>query len=280
MIKKLYLVLFVLFSSKLSAQTTLNFNKRFVQCEDKWVAFKPIKDSVYAFGFIYIDEKAGLTLNYEGTFNITSSGIYVPQKIDTTSLKVRLEPNNVLVALIPENKFRELNISAIPEWLSVYKRDTNSIQRLYKWGFMYNGWQECAKALTFLERAEKINRNYPGLAVELSFSYNCLEQYDKAEAILEEEIKLNAGDAYVNKEYIYTLVKNYKIDKAVVQFESSLKNLNDKQYHAENCYNIMQYFYTQNDKANFNKWYKILQKQPNENNTITNNANFMKRQMK
>jgi tetratricopeptide (TPR) repeat protein len=273
-----YLLLFVtLFASRLSAQTILSFDKRFVQCEDKWVAFKPGKDSSLAFGFIYIDAQAGLTLNYEGNFKILVSGEFVPKKFDSASMKVRLQANNVLVALIPENRFQELKIQPVPDWLKYYKTDTNSVERLYRWGYLYNGWEECAKALTYLEKAEKINPKFKGLAVELSFSYNCLGQYDKAELILEEEIKTNSADAYVNKEYIYTLTKNNRIEKAVYQFGLSLKTLKDNQYNAENCYNILQYYYKQKDKVNFNIWYDVLQKQPNENNLITKYADNMKK---
>lgn len=270
------LLLTFLFATKLNAQTNLHFDKRFVESEDKWVAFRPDKDSNYAYGFIYIDAQAGLTLNYEGTFRVLPTGEFIPKKLDSTNMKVRLQPNNVLVAFIPENKFQQLKISATPDWLKYYKTDTNSIERLYRWGYMYNGWNECAKALTYLEKAEKINPKFKGLAVELSFSYNCLKQYDKAELILEEDIKTNSNDAYVNKEYIYTLTQNNKIDKAVSQFEFSLKTLTDKQYNAENCYNILQYYYNQKDKVNFNKWYDMLQKQPNENKMITKYADNMK----
>ncbi|MBS0646773.1 MAG: hypothetical protein JSR97_09335 [Verrucomicrobia bacterium] len=273
---KYSLLFIILFATRLNAQSTLNFDKRFVESEDKWVAFSPDKDSSYAYGFIYIDEQAGLTLNYEGTFKISPTGEFIPKKLDSTNMKVRLQPNNVLVAFIPDNKFQELKVPAIPDWLKYYKTDTNSIERLYRWGYMYNGWDECAKALTYLEKAEKINPKFKGLAVELSFSYNCLKQYDKAELILEEDIKTNSGDAYVNKEYIYTLTKNNKISKAVNQFETSLKTLKDNQYNAENCYNILQYYYNQKDKANFNKWYDILQKQPNQNKMITKYADNMK----
>lgn len=273
---KYLLILTVIFATKLNAQTILRFDKRFVESEDKWVAFKPDKDSSYAYGFIYIDAQAGLTFNYEGTFKVLPTGDFVPKKLDSTNMKVRLQPNSVLVAFIPDNKFQELKISATPDWLKFYKTDTNSIERLYRWGYMYNGWDECAKALTYLEKAEKINPEFKGLAVELSFSYNCLKQYDKAELILEEEIKTNSTDAYVNKEYIYTLTKNNKIDQAVNQFETSLKTLKDNQYNAENCYNILQCYYNQKDKVNFNKWYDILQKQPNENKLITKYADNMK----
>ena len=273
---KYILLIAIVFATKLNAQTNLTFDKRFVQSEDKWVAFKPDKDSSYAFGFIYIDSEAGLTLNYEGSFKVLPTGEFVSTKPDSTNIKVRLEPNNVLVAFIPDNKFQELNISPTPDWLKYYKTDTTSIERLYRWGYMYNGWGECAKALTYLEKAEKIDPKFKGLAVEISFSYNCLKQFDEAELILEEEIKVNPTDAYVNKEYIYTLAKNNKIDKAINQFETSLTTLEDNQYNAENCFNILQYYYYQKDKTNFNKWYKILQKQPNENKMITKYAEIMK----
>ncbi len=273
---KYLFLLMLLFATKLNAQTTLRFDKRFVQSEDKWVAFQPDKDSAYNYGFIYIDSEAGLTLNVEGTFTITVTGEFVPKKIDNTNLKVRLEPNNVLVAFIPEHKFKELKITAIPDWLKHYKTDTTSIEHLYRWGFMYNAWNECAKALSYLEKAEKINPKFNGLAVELSFSYNCLEQYSKAEQILEEEIKTNPADAYVNKEYIFTLTKNSKIDKAVRQFETSNKTLKENPFNAENCYNILQFYYLKKDKSNFNQWYETLQKLPVDNKMITDYAGKMK----
>lgn len=271
--KHLLLLFFIV--TNLNAQSTLDFNKRFVESEDKWVAFQKNEEDSYAYGFIYIDEDAGLTLNYEGTFTITQNGEFIPTKFNNSSMKVRLEPNDVLVAFIPEDKFNNLKIEAVPDWLKYYKENENSIERLYKWGFMYNGWNECAKALTFLEKAEKINPKHPQLAVELSFSYNCLKQYSKAENILEKEIKSNSKDAYVSKEYIYTLTKSNNIDKAIKQYKAAAKILEDKQYDAENCYNILQYFYFKKDKENFNIWYKELSKLEINNEMIKQYANTM-----
>lgn len=273
---KYLFLLIVLPTTALHAQTELNFDKRFVESEDKWVAFQKNEAGSYPFGFIYIDSQAGLTLNYEGTFKISETGEFIPSKIDNTSMKARLEPNNVLVAFIPEQKFNELKIDSIPDWLKHYKTDVNSIERLYKWGYMYNGWNECAKALTFLEKAKTIDPKYKGLAVELAFSYNCLKEYDKAESILEEDIKTNTSDAYVSKEYIYTLTKNNKIDKAIQQYTSAQETVKNKQYDAENCYNILQYFYFQKDKEHFNKWYTELSKLEVQNNMIREYADRMK----
>ena len=101
---KYLFIFFLLITVNAKAQIILNFDKRFVQCEDNWVAFQKDKDNKYMYGYIYIDAQAGLTLNYEGTFTISQDGRFIPQKIDSTNLKVRLKPNEVKVAIIPQNK--------------------------------------------------------------------------------------------------------------------------------------------------------------------------------
>lgn len=251
---KYLLLLAVFFATKINAQSILNFDKRFVQSEDKWVAFPPDKDSSLHFGFIYIDEQAGLTLNYEGTFRILSSGQFVPQKLDSTSMKVRLNPNNVLVAFIPESKFEELKIQAVPKWLAAYKSDSNSVARLYKWGFTYNGWDECAKALPYLQKAEKIDPTYSGLSVELAFSYNCLGQYENAISVLQYALKTTPTDAYTNKELIYAQIKSGQLDKAAESCKRALKVCTDTTYNGENCYNLLHNLFEKKDRKNFNLW--------------------------
>jgi hypothetical protein len=132
-----------LFSTLLSlntlAQTNIEFNKRFVECEDKWVAFSMGEDSSYTYGFIYIDAQAGLTFNREGKFKINSNYLLEVTKNKEASIKVRLQPNNVKVAIIPSTMFKELQIEEYPDWLKFYKNDTATAKRLFNWGFMYNG---------------------------------------------------------------------------------------------------------------------------------------------
>lgn len=276
---KLGFILFVLFSFKLNAQSNLQFDKRYVECEDRWVAFKMNKDSTYTFGFIYIDEQAGLTIQVEGHFRYKQDQTIVLEKSKNSNMKIRLQPNAVQVALIPEAMFSSLNIVAVPEWLHFYKPDTLSAQRLYKWGYLYNGWNECSKALGFLLQARKLNPKFEGLNVELAFSYNCLDKYDSAEIILAEDVKLYPSNAYINKEYIYTLVKAKKIDKAIQQYNATLKLLKDQSFNSENCYNILQYYYVQKDKKNFDLWCKELKKWPLENEQIQFYIDKMKKEL-
>ncbi|HMC84918.1 MAG TPA: hypothetical protein VKI61_05305 [Chitinophagaceae bacterium] len=167
-------------------------------------------------------------------------------------MKIRLEPNKVLVAFIPENRFAELQIPITPEWLKYYKTDTASVERLYKWGYMYNGWDECAKALTYLEKAKKINPNFKGLEVELAFSYNCLLQFDKAILVLRNALVSNPTDAYINKELIYAQIKSGQLDIASESCKNAISVCKDKTYNAENCYNLLHELYIKKDKENFN----------------------------
>lgn len=253
-----YLSLLTLFIVTFSlGQSTLNFDKRFVQSEDKWVAFPADSTNSYPFGFIYIDEEAGLTLDYAGTFRVNEKGKYLVKEKETEgSMKVRLEPNQVKVAHIPENILSELSISPIPEWLHHYKQNENSIERQYKWGYQYNGWGECEKALEFLNKAYAQNPNFKGLRVELAYSHNCLKNPNKAIEYLMEILKEDEVNAYVVKELIYSHVSNKNIqeaEKIYLLFDSKIE---DKTYQLENAFNILGGYYLKGDKENFHRWLK------------------------
>ncbi|WP_121328580.1 hypothetical protein [Flavobacterium sp. 81] len=77
---KIFSVLVLVVSLHLAAQSNLQFDKRFVQSEDKWVAFPKDSTDNYPYGFIYIDAQAGLTLDYKGTFKIDEKGKFIPEK--------------------------------------------------------------------------------------------------------------------------------------------------------------------------------------------------------
>lgn len=257
--------LFILLSLNLNAQS-LKFDKINTQCEDKWIANQMDKDSTYTFGFIYIDPEAGLTFNYEGSFKIDKKGKFNRIKEQPTSLKQRLNPNRRALAEIPESKYKELNIQKVPDWLKFYKTDENTIERLFKWGFMYNGWEECGKALEYLEKAKKIDPNFKGLKVELAYSYNCLGRYNDAVEVLQEALKIQPNDAYINKELIFSQSKLNKIDVAESSFRKALKLCEDKTYNAENAFQIVQGYFIKKDKLNFERFlneFSVLLKSDN-----------------
>ncbi|WP_162147778.1 tetratricopeptide repeat protein [Flavobacterium saliperosum] len=258
--KKLILIILLFSTIYCVAQDKLNFNTKFTQSEDKWVAFPADSLGSHIFGFIYIDSQAGLTFDYSGSFKINSNGKFILKKKEMEgSIKHRLQPNNTLVAIIPESHFTELEVSKFPEWLKYYKEDENTIERLYKWGYMYNGWGECAKALEFLEKANKINPDYKGLRVELGFSYNCLGQSQNAINILKAALKIEPKDAYIYKELLYSQIHNNQLNDAITTYDKIVAEIADKTYNAENAYNILAGYFSQKNLEKFNEWIKKTQ---------------------
>jgi tetratricopeptide (TPR) repeat protein len=280
---KYFLLLFTLFTITLNAQNTLKFDKRNVQCEDKWIAYQIDKDSTYTFGFIYIDSQAGLTLNYEGKFKIDNKGKFNRIESDTKKevgfMKVRLQPNKTTIAEIPESKFKELNIEKTPNWLTSYKTDENSVGRLYRWGYMYNSWNECEKALTFLEKAEKIDQNFKGLQTELAFSYNALEKFEKAEISLKKAIAQNPKDCYTYKELAYTYTKLINFKKVAETYSEMSKICTEQNFVQETAYNLAYEYFKAKDKANFKKWKIEAEKWSKTENQYTKNLSQMETEL-
>lgn len=263
------------FAADLKAQKNLSFDHRFVESENKWVAFKTSNDSLFNYGFIYIDASAGLTFNLEGSFTVSKNGKFIPKKLDNVGMKYRLEPNTVKVAIIPATKYTELEIKEYPDWLKTYLGDTTSVEHLYRWGFLYNGYNECAKALTYLERAQKMDTEFKGLEVELAFSYNCLNQYDKAILVLQSALEKNRTDAYTYKELIYAQIKSGQLDKALESCKKAIAVCTDKTYNGENCYNLLHTYYEKKDKKNFNLWLPETKKWNADNVSLTNSIKQM-----
>lgn len=254
---KQYLILAFLITVFSYGQSNLVFDKKFVQSEDKWVVFPADSTGSHNFGFIYIDSQAGLTFNYEGSFKIDKDGKFnLKEKEMERSIKYRLKPNNVMVAFIPDTKYFELGINETPDWLKFYKEDENTIERQFKWGYMYNGWGECEKALEFLNKAYEINPKHEGLRVELAYSHNCLKNYNKAIEYIMESMREEPVTAYLIKELIFSQSKSGDLQDAENTFNLFDSKISDKSYRSENAYNILQGYYYNKDLANFNRWLK------------------------
>jgi tetratricopeptide (TPR) repeat protein len=273
-------LLFVLFTLPLSAQNSLKFDKRNVECENKWVAFPMAKDSTYSFGFIYIDYQAGLTLEFEGSFKIAANGTFTksnnPKEQKVGFNKVRLKPNRTAIAEIPETKFKELGIIKEPEWLYIYKGDENSVSQMYRWGFLYNSWNEVAKGLTYLEKANKIDPDFKGLQTELAFSYNALGNFDKAEKALIKAIKKDPKDCYTYKELAFTQTKLAQLDNVAATFQKMTTICDgDTTYLQETAYNLAYEYFKVKNKAKFDNWKAVTKKLAKSENQYTNNLDLM-----
>ena len=270
---KLLACLCLLLATCAQAQTALKFDKRFVECEDKWVVFRPDKDGTYSYGFIYIDEQAGLTHQVGGAFTIAKDGTYtrIPQGLDSVNMKVRLEPNQVRVAWLPPAAFASLKIKATPDWLHFYKTDTTSVKHLYRWGFLYNSWDESAKALTYLQRAQQLDPAFGGLAAELAYTYNALQQYDKAIPVAQQALTAAPSECYLYKELSYAQVHSGALDEAATTYVKSTSLCADKAMKSEIAFNIAGQYYQAKDRKNFDYWARETRKWATKGDQFTTN---------
>ena len=282
---KYLIALFILFSSTVNSQTTLKFDTTNIESVDKWVVFQKAKDSVYYnFGFIYLDSSAGLTLHYEGKFKIDEKGNFKKEKTEvasqTTFMKVRMEPNKNLIAQIPENKLKELGILKTPDWLKIYKGEENSVENLYKIGYLYNGYNQFEKALELLQKAEKINPKFKALQTELAFSYNALNRFDDAEIALKKAINQNPKDCYTYKELAYTYTKKVNFKMVEETYNKMVKICDQKNFIQETAHNLAYEYYKLKDKTNFKKWKEESVKWSDSDNQFTQNLKQMELELK
>jgi len=281
---KYILILLPLFANYLNAQNLLKFDKRNIQCEDKWIAYQMDKDSTYTFGFIYIDFNAGLTFNYEGKFKIDKDGTYHKLKSEVENevgfIKSRLQPNRIAIAEIPSTKFKELHIEKTPKWLKAHKTDENTVDRLYRWGYMYNSWNECEKGLTYLKKAAKINPKFKGLQTELGFSYNALGKFDEAAFALNKAIQENPEDCYAYKELAYTYTKLVNFEKVAETYLIMTTKCTEQNFLQETAHNLAYEYFKIKDTINFIKWKTEAEKWSKSENKYTNNLNIMQDELK
>lgn len=259
-------LLLLIFTATLGfSQTTvddLQFKTKYYEATDKWVAFpKTENDSTYSYGFIYLDKQAGFTLNYEARFSITEKGLKSTPKDSTIgSMKVRLTPKTSLVAVLNKNQITELNLPETPDWLSIYKKDSNKVSYLKSIGYHYNHVGACKLALVPLKKAYKIEPHYKGLEFELAYAYNALSRFNEAITILDKAIENNPKDFYFYRELGYSYKNINKIDKAETTYKNGIKISDNDFEKSEMAVNMAQTYFQLKNKKKFNEWAKLTRK--------------------
>lgn len=255
-----YLLLFMTcFGLKASAQNPLVFNKQFTESANKWVALKTPQDTIFGFGFIYMDPAAGLSAREGGVLYLGKDNKLTAAKRPPEALKViRLDGMHNTVAWIPSNVLKQLDLPENPDWIKFYKADTTSAQWLFRWGFSHNAANEPAKALYYLDRVQKIDPNYPGLEFEYIFAYNAGKQHDKAIALIEAALKKRPQDGKLYKELLYAQVLSGQINKAEETYKTALSYV-DIDIRTEMAMNIASNYLMQKNKEKFKLWADDIQ---------------------
>jgi tetratricopeptide (TPR) repeat protein len=242
--------------------TELKFDTKYYEAVDKWVAFpKNETDSIFNYGFIYIDEQAGFTYQFGSTFTIDSLNNYLPEVIDSTiNAKYRIDQNWKPVSIIPQEKLKELNLPTEPEWLKYYKENSNSVSYLKNIGYHYNHVGATNLALKPLLKAYEIEPHFDGLEFELSFAYNALGQYEKAIAISENAIENNPKNFYFYRELGFSYKNLSKIEEAEKAYRKGIKISENDFEKSEMAVNMAQSYFELRNKEKFDEWAKLTRK--------------------
>lgn len=263
----IFVSLFVTVTAQNQDSTELVFNSRFFDCEDKWVALQKDKsDSTYSFGFIYLDEQAGFTYNFESEFQITNTGEFKAYPRDTsTNIKLRIEPNWQLVAIIPSQRIMEMGLPIEPEWLKYYKSNPDTLVSLIKRGFHYNAVGASVHALPYLKKAYELQPHASGLEFELAYAFNALGKYDEAIDVLIEAIENDPNNYMFYREYGFALLRQDKIEEAEKIYIEGIEISDNDFEKSEMAVNMAQAYYKIRDKKNFEKWAKLTKKYSEKN---------------
>jgi len=250
-------VLLLIFNIAFSQNKTidLKFDTKYYDAIDKYVAFpKKEKDTTYAYGFIYIDQMAGITLRYEGNYEIKENKFNSTKKITNSMVIHRLTKKTSNVYILNDKQLSELNLLKKPEWLDNYKSNENSAEYLKDIGNHLNHAGAVENALIPLLKAYKLKPHLKGLEFELSFAYNALKKFDKAIEILEKAIENNPNDFQFYRELGYSYMNLDKIDKAENTYLKGIKMSKSDFEKSEMCVNMAQAYFKIKNEKKFNEW--------------------------
>ncbi len=245
------------------ADTSLKFNKRYTQCERKWVVL-PKNDTAqsYIYGFVYIDAHAGFTFIAKGKLKINSSGHYLS---DTSMFKnpyprTRLSRNAGKMALLSPEHFEEMGLDPLPVGLATYYTYADTLEHNFHWGIVYNDLGQCDTALVYLNRAYSVQPHYKDLEFELIYAYNALKDYDNAIKVILAAMTNDPLNVIFYRElgYVYMQQKNYY--KAIPIFKQGVNLCTDNTQNstkAEMAINLASIYKTMGADDQFKAWGKL-----------------------
>lgn len=271
--KKLF-TLFILLSffianAQLEIPKEIVFDTPFVTAENNLILL-PMKDSDkdFSVGIPYFDESAGYSFKFWGTLiPQNKSFIFKPSE---SSIITRWQNLDLLVALIPANKIAEWNIPSPADFLKIYKSSRLEDDVLVDKMSFLNGSNYSGLALKGLEKLKAKNYKSEKFYFELSYSYNALSDFPKAEAAISEAALNGYSSELLVKEKHYAILKQKRIPEAATYLENNFKNFKTKTYKSESIVNQISNFYNISDFENAKKWISLYKKEIGSDQYQTN----------
>jgi tetratricopeptide (TPR) repeat protein len=254
---------------------SLKFETQYYDAVDKWVAFdKEQSDSTYIFGFIYIDEYAGFTFNYESDFKITEKRLEKIPREMVGYMKTRLEPNTANVHILNDEEVKQLGLPEQPDWLIYYKSNEDEVSYLTRIGYHFNHVGASKNAIQPLLKAYNIEPHFKGLEFELAYAYNATKNFEKAIEILTKAIKNDPKDFWFLRELGFAYVNLGNLEKAEETYIKGIALSDNKNQKAEMAVNMAQGYFKTKNKLKFDEWAKITKQHTDEGSMFDKYINY------
>jgi hypothetical protein len=263
---KYLLILALLCGFGARAQNGLKFDKLLIDCEDKWIALSLGDGTKYAFGYVYLDNSAGLTFNLKGSFTIENN-IYLPRL--SPDIKNRIEPSEARVSLIPAKRLAELQVEELPADFK-YIGKNNKKDRYLKLAETYKKWK-------MNKLAERYQDLAAGTYTYFSFDGTNFTSETISSPREASRIKVfngNYTDSY--QQEIFRLTKANKMREAQLTYIDAIRDCEDEFAKAGMAYNIAYQYYTKADVKNFDIWYNEVNRWIVKDNNYTAKLDKMK----
>ncbi|MEJ7559754.1 MAG: hypothetical protein WKF66_15700 [Pedobacter sp.] len=279
--RSLFLLLFIpfqLLAQQVSEPSDLVLSTKFYNAENKWITFPKLPtDTVYSYGFLYIDQMAGFTFDFKGTFKVGKDAKLLPRpNPSNASMKYRLEANTRDVAVLSATRLAELGLTVEPDWLKTYKVDPKLLPTMVAWGKHYNHVGAYEKALEYLLPAYAKDPHYRGLEFELSYAYNASLQFEKAILVLNAAIAASPKDFWFFRELGYAYMASKKTLEAEAAYLKALEYCTVQKDKTEIAYNMAFMYFKLSNKQKFAEWHdKTKSFSPDESSQFLMNLNGM-----
>jgi|SRR5690625_814422 len=276
--KKRLLIILLVVSGFVKAQSDLNFETPFYEAVNNWVAFpNDDHENAYFFGFIFLDIYNGFTLKLEGKFENTPEGLkQIPGERIRGFVIHRLDTNTAPVAVLTSSQLKELKLLKEPAWFMDFKKDTNDISYLKSLGFHLNQLEEFEAAIDPLEKAYLKKPHEEGLEIELAKAYNALKQHEKALKVLEKAIENNPENYLFYKEKAKAYLEKEEFQKAEENFKKGIKKTNRSAEKSQMSFEMTRIYFERKEKEKFEEWADLTLEYAGEDSRFAQLVEYLK----
>lgn len=259
------------FSAQNKLPSDIKFNTTIAEAENHWVIF-PIgeKNSKWTLYYVYFDDESGYNVELGDKITIIND-MFLKDKPDAfkkASIKFRIQNLGEKVAVLSDERMKELGLEKLPNWLKLYRSNISEDERKFRKARTLNEAGLTGISLATLEGLRNNNFKSPQFYFQLAYAYNGQNRFVDAEKILIEAFNNGIKDDFLINQMHYALLhEKGKANQAADFLHGNLNDIKNKNLKSQCIINQISKFYNINDFSKTQDWIKIYKKEiGNDNN--------------